>query len=274
MLWGNQGMMLSMALMKCPECGHTVSDQALACPSCGAPPNADKGSARIEITANSSTLPSLADYIEGAGSRTSGLLQRLRSRKHELLLTFGAVGVLVSVFLPLITRPVIGSTLTYYDHSSVAAIALFAIIAVITVLYFFRRYIESAVFATMVGVLVSIVLYRLDAAFQQLVHPPMTLHVGAYALYVAAVLMAWACVAKALSARSERLGEDAATGAGALHRDSDFKALFVAWLAQRGTTDDLSLAQRQALFEEFRGLYEKGALDLIGLRRSMRRRKQ
>lgn len=26
-----------MALIKCPECGHEISDQALSCPNCGAP---------------------------------------------------------------------------------------------------------------------------------------------------------------------------------------------------------------------------------------------
>lgn len=34
-----------MALVACPECGHNVSDKALACPSCGFP-RGESGSGR------------------------------------------------------------------------------------------------------------------------------------------------------------------------------------------------------------------------------------
>ena len=32
-----------MALIKCPECGNTVSDKAMSCPQCGCPIAADNG---------------------------------------------------------------------------------------------------------------------------------------------------------------------------------------------------------------------------------------
>ena len=40
-----------MALIKCPECGHTVSDMAVSCPECGYPIKANnpKGTVRIKV---------------------------------------------------------------------------------------------------------------------------------------------------------------------------------------------------------------------------------
>ena len=51
---------------------------------------------------------------------------------------------------------------------------------------------------------------------------------------------------------------------------SEAKALFDAWLRQQGIPADITLAERQSCYEVFHTLYEKGELDLIGLRRATR----
>lgn len=54
-----------MAMIKCSECGHDVSDKAKSCPSCGAPidtkvycPNC--GSDNVELISNASKVLSVA----------------------------------------------------------------------------------------------------------------------------------------------------------------------------------------------------------------------
>ena len=56
-----------MAMIKCPECGHQVSDKAKSCPNCGAPidtkvycPNC--GSSNVKVISGASKAFSVAMF--------------------------------------------------------------------------------------------------------------------------------------------------------------------------------------------------------------------
>ncbi len=58
-----------MALIRCPECGHQISDQAIACPECGYP-------------------------LNNSNSDTDKRLQELREQDKKLLRKFGLLFLL------------------------------------------------------------------------------------------------------------------------------------------------------------------------------------
>lgn len=54
-----------MALLKCPECKHDVSDKATACPHCGYPMNSPTSTNHVSEMAN------LQNYLTGTEQSTN-----------------------------------------------------------------------------------------------------------------------------------------------------------------------------------------------------------
>ena len=67
-----------MALVKCKECGHTVSTQAPACPHCGVPPRQQSGGCGSSLVVIAIIIIAVWCFLAPEGS-----LQRLLSSSHN-----------------------------------------------------------------------------------------------------------------------------------------------------------------------------------------------
>jgi len=60
-----------MAMIKCKECGHDVSDKAISCPSCGVKISGNENSFNA-LHIGASTIMTLAGLIIGASGISTG----------------------------------------------------------------------------------------------------------------------------------------------------------------------------------------------------------
>lgn len=95
-----------MALIKCPECGHMVSDQALSCPQCGVPLKAKEQAEQKQKIIN--------DRIE----QNTQMLQKQQKIFWGAML-FGAMLGLFSLFIGFLSMPIAGLGILYGLYSFV-----------------------------------------------------------------------------------------------------------------------------------------------------------
>lgn len=79
-----------MALLKCPDCGHDVSDKAQSCPNCGCPVITSPASENTGTTSQNVVVTGVDPFAE--------LHTPIAGKKKGNLTCIGVLGVLVGIF--------------------------------------------------------------------------------------------------------------------------------------------------------------------------------